>query len=136
MSLWRKIAHGLVATVITLAACGDETRLRPLSLDIQGLSSRASLMVIQLVPGSDAPACATVNAMNVNGLDAPIRLVWVRTDESEKMPLAAPDVETENLTVIVHAEDAAGAVIQLGCREVNYLDLESPEVEILLTATE
>ena len=126
MLRWITVALLGVAT----AGCGDETVRRPLSIDVQGLSSRAERLIVQLSPG-DELTCGQVNAANVTGLNLPIQLVWTRSSSAARR-LTAPDIDDDAVTVASHSEDAAGAVLQLGCVEVDFLDIESPEVEIVL----
>lgn len=121
----------VAASVCASVGCGDDVILRPLSVDIQGLSSGAEVLIVQLIPGSQAPTCSQVSAANVTSFGAPIRLMWSRTEGGERR-LAAPNVEADRVTVIAHSEDASGALLQLGCQEIDYLDIESPEVEIAL----
>ena len=128
----RWITLGLVGAFLAATACGEDAVRRPLSIDVMGLSSLAETLVIQLFPGG-SPACSGVTMATIRNLDAPIRLVWVRADGEERR-LSAPVVDAEVVTVTAHSEDGAGAVLQLGCQEVNYLDIESPEVEIALSA--
>ena len=129
------LAANLAAVGLTAAGCGDDAVLRPLSIDIQGLSSRAQVLVVQLIPGPSAPTCAQVNATNVTSLNAPIRLVWSRSSDEERR-LVAPDLAATRVTVVAHSEDAIGTLLQMGCRVVDYLDIESPEVEIPLASIE
>ena len=112
--------------------CGEDPRFRPLIIDVQGLSALADFLIIQLLPAPNAPSCGQVNEANVNSLQAPIRLVWTRTSSSAR-ELAAPSIEADTVTVVAHTETGAGAVLQLGCRQVDYLDIESPEIEIILS---
>ncbi len=128
----RWITLGLAGAFFAASGCGEDVVRRPLSIDVVGLSGLAETLVIQMFPGG-SPACSGVTAATVRNLDAPIRLVWTRADGGERR-LAAPAVDDEVVTVTAHSEDGAGIVLQLGCQEVNYLDIESPEVEIALSA--
>jgi hypothetical protein len=115
-----------------VVACGPEVVLRPLELEIGGLSSRAEVLVVQLYPGSAGRTCDGVGLGSVKGLTAPYMSSWNRSAADRKLVL--PDVEEDRVTVIVYSEDATGAAIQFACTEIAYEDLESPEFQIQLSA--
>lgn len=112
--------RGLVLAGLALAACGTEI-LRPLAIDVLGLSARAESFVLKIVPGDQLP-CASVGIGSVGALEAPYQSRWVR---SENQPRRAnlPTLEVEVLTVIAYSEDAAGTTIQYACRQLSFEDI-------------
>jgi hypothetical protein len=100
-----------------LCACGGELRLRPLSLDVQGLSGRAERLVVLLFPVSAGQTCANVGLENVKS--------------QRKFDL--PAIEERGVTVIAYSEDAQGMPIQFGCTQIDYADIESPEASLRLS---
>lgn len=126
-------AAGLVLAILgALAGCGPTVVHRPLELFVGGLSGRAETLVVLIFPGPGAPACPSIQLDTVQSREAPHRAEWQRAG-SEKRGLALPDVDADQLTLVAYSEDAAGAAIQLACVELEYADLESPEVSLQLS---
>ena len=123
---------GLFCAALTLAACGHDVVLRPLDLEIGGLSGRAQTLVVQIFPGSTSRTCEGLGLGNVKSLSAPYMASWSR-DAADRQ-LAIPDVEDARITIVAHSEDASGTPIQFACAEIEYEDLESPEFQIQLSA--
>lgn len=126
----RRLAMLLLLGVL---ACGPQQVQRPLDLFIGGLSSQASRLTVLVFPLSLGQTCREVELQTVQSLEAPMRQEWVRGMSTER-GLSLPSVEEEGITVVVYAEDAAGAAIQFVCRELTYADLETPDVSIQLSA--
>lgn len=126
----------LVAAVALCAlcvACGGREVRRPLDLRLGGLSVRADRLVLLLVLASDGLACDDVTPETAQGLDAVHRAEWVRSDDAEARTLVLPDVGEEAMTVVAYAEDADGDVIQVACSQIEYADLESPDISLQLS---
>ncbi len=122
----------MMASGLGLGGCGEDPALRPMSVDVQGLSALAERLVVVFVTGDDAPLCTQVSLDNVTTYIGEVELVWERASNADRF-LEAGNFETDQLTVLAYTEDAGGAVIQVGCRQVDYLDIESPEVEVTLS---
>ncbi len=120
-------------SLLGLLACGPQQVQRPLDLFIGGLSSQASRLTVLVFPLSLGQTCREVELQTVQSLEAPIRQEWVRGESTER-GLSLPSVQEEGLTVVVYAEDEAGAAIQFVCRELTYAALETPDVSIQLSA--
>lgn len=116
-----------------LCACGGDVRLRPLALDVQGLSGRAERLVVLLFPASSGQTCAGVDLETVRSLEAPISVVWTRSVDGDMRKFELPAVEERSLTVIAYSEDAQGMPIQFGCAQIDYADIESPEASLRLS---
>src|SRR5688572_4105738 len=118
--------------VLPLLGCGEELRLRPLILDVQGLSSRAERLVVMLFPSSTGQSGVGVDLENVRSLSAPISAEWNRAEGSERS-FEFPPIDERSVTVVAYSEDAQGMPIQFGCTEVEYVDIESPEATLRLS---
>jgi len=109
-----------------LASCGGGDLYRPLSVEIEGLSARASELVLMVFPQETGQTCVGVDLAASAGLMAPHEARWVRSDMTERA-FSLPRIETEGITVVAYSVDDAGAPIQFGCRELSFdkvLDLE------------
>jgi hypothetical protein len=102
-------------------------------LDIQGLSARAVELTVMLFPGSDAPVCADLILEQVPSLTSPMTRTWTRATDEERS-LVFDSILEDRVVVVAYSEDETGAPIQLGCVEIDYLDLESPEASVRLSA--
>ena len=116
-----------------LCACGGELRLRPLSLDVQGLSGRAERLVVLLFPVSTGQTCANIGLENVKSLVAPLSVTWTRSIDGDQRKFELPAIEERGVTVIAYSEDAQGMPIQFGCTQIDYADIESPEASLRLS---
>lgn len=116
---------------LLLFGCG-ELILRSLDLSIEGLSGRAARLVIGVYPQSLSPGCRDLELDNVKALEPPVVYVWERGQPDRRVTLEP--VEEEGLMILVYSEDDQGAPIQFGCREIAYKDLETPEVQLQLSA--
>ncbi len=108
-------------------------RFRPLALDVQGLSGRAERLVVLVFPASSEQSCAGIDLDNVRSLDAPFSAEWVRSTDGSARHLELPAIEERSVTIIAYSEDAQGMPIQLGCTEVDFVDIESPEASLRLS---
>jgi len=117
--------------VLSTAGCGEEALLRPMIVEVQGVSSQAERLVVKLASDASRPSCGQMDASAAQSLENALELVWLRSSGDERR-LSAPTIDSENVTVIAYTEDTNGTLIQLGCLEVDYLDIESPEIEIEL----
>lgn len=134
VSMGRRLALALLLGGLGLA-CGPRTIHRPVELFVGGLSGRAAALVVLVFPESAGVGCVDVSLATVQTLDAPTRAEWRRAEMPERgLQLEATD-EGE-ITVVVYAEDEVGAAIQLACRQVDYADLEVPEISLQLSARE
>jgi hypothetical protein len=118
--------------VALLFACGEDLRLRPLVLDVQGLSSRAERLVVMLFPSSTGQTCVGLDLTNVETLAAPIVAEWNRAEGTERS-FELPAVEERSVTIVAYSQDAQGMPIQFGCTEIDYVDIESPEASLRLS---
>src|SRR5262245_23052916 len=100
-----------------LCACGEDVRLRPLVLDVQGLSGRAERLVILLFPASTGQTCADVDLENVRSLDALFSAEWTRSTEGNERHFELPIIDERNVTIIAYSEDVQGMPIQFGCTQ-------------------
>lgn len=114
-----------------LSGCGD-LLLRPLELTISGVSGRAERLVIGVYPESSGQTCEGVGLGTVQALTPPTRYVWQRGEMERNTTL--PAVEEEGLTIVVYTEDVNATAIQFVCEEVDYADLEAPELQLQLSA--
>ena len=128
----RTTAMAVAVALFTGAGCGEDVLLRPLVVDVRGISALAERLVVGFIPGDSAPQCTQVTLETVADLNAPVRLVWERSADDNRM-LETGGFDSENVTVIAHTEDDVGGVIQVGCLEVEYSDIESPEVLLILS---
>lgn len=103
-----------------LIACGSEA-LRPLAIDVLGLSARAETFVLKVVPDGTL-ACATVGPGTVKAVEAPYETRWVRSEDQPRRA-SFPALEVERITVVAHSEDSTGAVIQYACQELSFEDI-------------
>lgn len=116
-----------------LFACGGDVRLRPLALDVQGLSGRAERLVLLIFPESSGQTCSGVDLATVPGLEAPLRAEWTRSIDGDQRKFELPPIEERSITVIAYSEDAQGMPIQFGCTQIDYADIESPEASLRLS---
>ncbi len=121
----------VVLAVLSVSGCGD-LLLRPLELTISGVSGRAERLVIGVYPESSGQTCEGVGLGTVQALTPPNVYVWQRGQMERTTTL--PSVEEEGLTIVVYTEDANTAPIQFVCEEIDYADLEAPEVQLQLSA--
>lgn len=112
--------RALLLAAWLLVACGSEI-LRPLEIDVLGLSARAEVFVLKVVPGGQID-CASVSLDSVRGIEAELVTRWVRS-EGQARSAELPVVEEGAVTVIAHAEDAGGAVIQYACQRLSFEDI-------------
>jgi hypothetical protein len=113
-----------------VSGCGDLI-LRPLDLTISGVSGRAEKLVIGVYPKSSGQTCQGVGLGNVQSLSPPTLYIWQRGQMDRATTL--PPVEEEGLTIVVYTEDANATPIQFVCEEIDYADLEAPEVQLQLS---
>ena len=116
-----------------LVACGGDVRLRPLALDVQGLSGRAERLVLLIYPASSGQSCTGVDLSTVQSLVAPFSAVWTRSIDGDQRKFELPSIEERSITVIAYSEDAQGMPIQFGCTQIDYADIESPETSLRLS---
>lgn len=121
----------LVLAALSLSGCGD-LLLRPLELTISGVSGRAERLTIGVYPESSGQTCQGVGLGTVQRLTPPNVYVWQRGQMERATTL--PSVEEEGLTIVAHTEDADGRPLQFVCAEIDYADLEAPEVQLQLSA--
>lgn len=122
----------LVAICLTWA-CGPRLLFRPLDLEVQGLSSRAERLVVLVFPEETGQRCAELSLEGAPALTAPISFVWERSSEAPRQA-EFPDIEGMTVTVVAYSEDASGTPIQFACDEIDYADVESPEITLTLSA--
>ncbi len=128
--------RGSSLALLALCACGSEI-LRPLEVDVLGLSARAEIFVIKVVVGSGL-TCDQVSRESVQSVETPYVSRWVR---SEGQPRRAnlPTIEDEAVTILAHSEDANGATLQFVCRELSFeeiANLPSGVLELTLSRRE
>jgi hypothetical protein len=122
----------ILPLALVLLSCGEDVRLRPLVLDVQGLSSRAERLVVMLFPGTEEQTCVGLDLSNVNALSAPFMAEWVRAQGGERR-FEFPSIEERAVTIVAYSEDAQGMPIQLGCTQIDFVDIESPEATLRLS---
>jgi hypothetical protein len=119
-----------LACASLFAACGGGDLFRPVTVEIEGLSARASQLVLMIFAQEDGQSCVGVDLTTSPGLMAPHQARWVR---SEKTPRSfeLPKIETEGITVVAYSVDSAGAAIQFGCRELAFDKVPDLELGVL-----
>ena len=115
------------------AACGGPTVHRPLELFVGGLSGQAVKLVVLVFPESTGQTCAGLSSANIQAVSAPIRAEWVRGEDVAR-GLALEAVDEGRITLVAYSEDEAGQAIQFVCEQVEYAELESPDLSIQLSA--
>ena len=120
-----------------LAHCGsDPDAHRPVALTLGGLSSRAERLVVKVLPEGAGIACSRLDLQTVAEIPAPIQMEWVRSTQGGDKRLSLPRVDASRITIVAHSEEADGRVIQIACLGLDYLDLESPEIFMMLSRRE
>lgn len=118
---------------LVVAACGSEA-LRPLAIDVVGLSARAETFVLKLVP-EGALTCATVGPSSVQAVEATYETRWRRAEDQARRA-SFPALEVERVTVVAYSEDGAGNVLQFACQELSFEDIANLPYGVLeLTLT-
>lgn len=115
------------------AACGGELALRPLEVEVVGLSSDAAALTVKLALPDRAPSCSGLDPAAAAAAPAEREATWTR-DAAEPRTLTLEPVEAEAIRVIAVALDADAAPLQAGCLDVDFRAIERPEVEIILSA--
>ena len=124
----------LIALAFALGGCGGTSTLRPLRLEITGLSARADRLVLKAFPESTGQTCLGVDLNNVAGLDAPITDEWSR-DSMAPRELELADVAEEAVVIVAYSLTASEP-IQFVCRRVTVQTLTQATegiVELLLS---
>jgi hypothetical protein len=130
----RSSTIGLSAFVVLLSlACGSDEVFRPMQVGVEGLSSQAEQLVLMVFPGSDNIRCGSVSLATVGGLPSPeIEARWLRSSGAPRR-FDLGSVDQDRLSLVVYSEDSDGRIVQFGCREVDYSELEVPEIQIRLS---
>jgi outer membrane murein-binding lipoprotein Lpp len=114
----RPLAAALASVVV--AGCGADRVERPLSVDIRGLSARASALVVKL--RTEATACRDVDDTTAPALSADEEHRWDRASGAERAFALSP-VTGDAVTVVAYALDEASRPFQHACRTVTYDEL-------------
>lgn len=123
--------------LLLAVGCGQAPDVhRPVALTIGGLSSRAERLVVKVFPESTGQTCIAVTLQTAGGLAAPFEVRWARSEQGGNRRLSLPEVDESRVTLVAHSEEADGRVIQFACLGLDYLDLESPEIFIMLSRRE
>lgn len=120
----------VLALAVAVAACGAPIVHRPLAVEIQGLSRLAQSLELMAFPKSARVGCEAVDASSVKTLAAPISARWTRGDPERA--LALPEVDEDELTLVVFTEDAGGRVLQVACTVVSYAEIEEGLISLRL----
>lgn len=117
--------------LLFVCGCGPQTVHRPIELFISGLSGRADSLVVLIFVESERSTCGDVTLDTVQDLDSKRRVQWQR---GEGRGLALPEVDEGAVVLVAFSEDAGGTAIQFVCTQIDYADIESPDVTIELSA--
>lgn len=125
-------SRSIAVLLILAASCGARLVLRPLELDLTGLSGQAQSLEVKLAEPRAAPPCDQLDPAGAASIEAEQSAVWQRgTDPGRTLIIDA--FEGERVLVIAIARDRSGMPIQLGCKVFEYAELERPEQVIELT---
>lgn len=113
--------------------CGGEPSVfRPVEVDLQGLSPRADVLVVAWFDG-DGVDCLALQTTDVRDLAPDAESTWQSGEEPRRLQLPeSPGLEG---TFVAYTQ-ANGEVLQLGCRQVRFDELETPEISLLLSEAE
>lgn len=111
-----------LAVGIWLAGCGADAPTRPIALDIQGLSARASALVVKLFAPPGRPGCASLTPAALPAAVATDEARWERASGAARA-LSLDAVEGVDVTLAAYALDAEGAVMQSACNEYTFTQL-------------
>lgn len=131
MAARAKWIFGLI--LLGLAACGgNEIAYRPLNLTLDRFSSQTQTLVVKVFP-STAQSCNGVVLDSVQMLN-PENPEWTqRWMRGDPRTLQLPRIDEPTITVIAYGEDSGGSPIQFACLGIDYIDIESPEVTLVLS---
>lgn len=116
----------LVQALAVLVGCGPEPVLRPLELELDGLSGQAEVLTVKILDPEQAPGCGQIDASLALVLDAERTVTWRRSDGAPR-ELVLDGIGTRAIQIVAVATDAEGAPIQLGCAVYSFEALERPE---------
>lgn len=125
-----RLALALAAAVAGGVGCGGRHAYRSLAVDVEGVSRLAESLVLAVFPKSTGQMCAAISLSNVASLSAPISARWTRGAERS---LSVPEVDEDDVVVVVYTEDAAGKAIQLACVDVRWADIQDGLLSLRLS---
>ncbi len=109
----------------SVLACGDDPEtIRPVAVDLQGLSASADRITASWVVDFE---CSEVRADNVRDLPASGQAEW--TSDQPERRIELPTIREEAALIVVYVEDAAARLLQTGCTKVVFENVESPDLE-------
>lgn len=122
--------RGAVWILFLLAlGCGDTLALRPVEIDLVGLSAQADQLTLLIAPPEDVGPCPQLDAARALAIPATRSWVWRRADDAPRT-VTLEGLEEEALAFVAVAEDADGRLIQLACADWTFAELERPETTV------
>lgn len=122
--------------VAVASGCGTSELIRPLPVEIEGLSARASVLVLKVFPADAFQSCQGIELSTAVGLSTPHEVRWQRASMADRV-LEIPAINTERLTIVAYSLDANGAPMQFSCSELDFAGIgELPEGVLIITLTQ
>lgn len=103
---------------------------RLVEVDLQGVSAAAAAVEIRFISRDGGPGCAAVDSDTVLAFEAESSARWTAGDPERSLTL--PESQAGEGTLVAFTEDDTGRILQLGCRDLAYADVETPEVVVRL----
>jgi hypothetical protein len=122
---WRILATLALAA---FASCGAPHIDRPLPIEIKGLSSRATKLILGVYPKSAMMSCQQTTVENVAMLTPPYHAEWDRESGADRT-LELPTLDTDGVTIIAYSKDINSVTIQFACQYIEYKDLGGTALE-------
>jgi hypothetical protein len=104
--------------------------VRPLAVELKGLSARATKLVLAAFPASSGKACKDISLQNAASLDPPFRSEWDRASAMER-ELMLPPIGEDGAAVYAYSVDMNGTTIQFVCYDVTFEGIGDLEYGIL-----
>lgn len=128
----------LLSVFVVISSCGTSA-YRTLNVDVQGLSGRAEALEVLVLDGQGAPNCSEIRLDNVVAIGASgaswatQSRRWTRASGASRSLTFEP-ISASHVVVVAFTTDEAARPLQIACAEVDYSELESPEVTLHLSA--
>lgn len=116
---------------LILIGCEGRLALRPVELELDGVSGQAETLVVGVESATAVPTCAELTPDRALALDVARRATWTRGQDEERTLFLDP---VDDMTVRVWAvsRDAALRPLQIGCDTLAFEDVERPERRLVL----
>lgn len=124
---------GLIIAAASMALLGCEPRLalRPVELDLEGLSSQAQTLNVGVDLADSTPSCAELTPATALALSPLRRVTWTRgQDVGRTLELEA--VDDMSVRIFAVSLDAAEQPLQIGCDTIDFEAVERPERRLVL----